>query len=92
MDVIATEYADGISPELYNGLLQGYGIDVIRIDIAPKDVGTKADKKLSKSRSQTKAYSYISMIKGEIQTHSTWAECEKRVKGISGTRFKKALQ
>ncbi|HEX7724741.1 MAG TPA: viroplasmin family protein [Candidatus Paceibacterota bacterium] len=26
-----------------------------------------------------------------MQTHKTWAECEKRVKGAKGARFKKAL-
>jgi ribonuclease HI len=31
------------------------------------------------------------MVNGDIQTHATWAECERRVKGVSGARFKKAI-
>ena len=31
------------------------------------------------------------MIDGAIMKHKTWAECEKRVKGKSGAKFKKAL-
>jgi ribonuclease HI len=34
---------------------------------------------------------YVSKVDGEIQTHQTWVECENRVKGKSGAKFKKAL-
>jgi len=37
------------------------------------------------------AYSYVSMVGGKIETHKTWAECEARVKGKSGARFKKVF-
>jgi ribonuclease HI len=33
----------------------------------------------------------VSKVDGVIKTHQTWAECEARVKGKKGTRFKKAL-
>jgi ribonuclease HI len=32
---------------------------------------------------------YVSVVKGEVQTHAQWSECEKRVKGVSGAKFKK---
>ena len=44
-------------------------------------------KRSSKGKS---AYSYLSLIDGELQKHSTWAECESRVSGKKA-KFKKAL-
>jgi len=38
-----------------------------------------------------KPYSYLSVVDGVPMRHMTWAECEQRVKGRSGARFKKAL-
>ncbi len=32
---------------------------------------------------------YVSYVKGQLVRHSTWPECEARVKGTSGARFKK---
>ena len=42
-------------------------------------------------RSRAPAYSYVSFLDGQIMTHATWAECEARVKGKSGAKFKKAI-
>ena len=39
---------------------------------------------------KTAAYSYVSVVDGQPMRHATWAECEARVKGQSGARFKKA--
>ena len=36
------------------------------------------------------AHSYLSLVDGTAMRHGTWAECERRVKGRSGARFKKA--
>ncbi len=35
------------------------------------------------------AHSYLSVVHGQAQRHTHWAECEKRVKGVSGAKFKK---
>ena len=32
---------------------------------------------------------YVSLVKGELVRHATWPECEARVKGTAGARFKK---
>ena len=37
------------------------------------------------------AFSYLSVVDGQPMRHATWAECERRVKGRSGARFKKAM-
>ncbi len=33
---------------------------------------------------------YLSLVDGELMRHATWKECEARVKGRSGAKFKKA--
>lgn len=35
------------------------------------------------------AHSYVSLVDGVLLRHSTWAECERRVKGRSNARFRK---
>jgi ribonuclease HI len=88
-DVIATSFADGEDIELYEGPLSGYGISNIE-DVSHDDALMKT-KKSGSSHSKAKAYSYVSSINGKIEIHKTWAECEKRVKGARGARYKKAL-
>lgn len=47
------------------------------------------DGKKSKSSSSKKALYYLSLVDGRLEKHQTWAECESRVKGTSGAKFKK---
>lgn len=82
-DEIATKFADEENVSLYDGFLENYKVDIL-------DVSPKINVKKSKS-SSVKAYSYISFVDGKILIHKTWAECEKRVKGKSGARFKKSV-
>lgn len=88
-DEIATAMADGDEIKLYDGSLSGYGLQNI-LDIS-LDQAKSASKKSDSSRSRAKAFSYISSVAGKVQVHQTWAECEKRVKGVGRVRFKKAL-
>ncbi len=87
-DHIATAFADERTPELYNGPLSGYDLPKI-LDVSHDEMKAKA-KKSSSSKSRSPAYSYVSSVGGVIETHRTWPECEKRVKGARGARFKKA--
>lgn len=80
-DVIATSFADNDPVILYNGSRERYGVDV-------KISETVSDKKY---KSKSKAYSYVSMVDGVVQTHKTWDECKARVNGVSGARFKKSV-
>ena len=50
----------------------------------------KARKVTSSSSKKGKAYSYISLVKGVVKTHTTWAGCEARVKGEKA-KYKKAF-
>lgn len=87
-DEIATGFATGERVELFSGARAGYGV---AIDNIASDAFLKKEKSSSRAHSRAAAYSYVSMVGGVVQTHKTWAECEKRVKGVpGGVRFKKA--
>jgi hypothetical protein len=78
--------ADRAAVELYEGPKDTYHVD---LDAAPTPGAAK--KSSSKSKSSLPAYSYLSLVDGVLQTHKTWKECEARVKGVRGTKFKKSL-
>ena len=89
-DEIATAFADEVEIDLYKGSLSEYSVDTNNFSghlIGEK----KTSNKSAKARSKATAYSYLSMVDDDIKTHKTWAECEKRVKGQSGAKYKKAL-
>ncbi len=88
-DHIATDFADGNEIKLYKGPLSGYDLPNI-LDISFDNVKASS-KKSESSRSRAKAYSYVSSVDGVIETHHTWGECEQRVKGTRGARYKKSL-
>jgi len=88
VDEIATAYAAEETMALYHGPLSRYAHDIKNIDAKR---AKSASRKESKSRSRVKAYSYVSLVNGIFKQHATWGECEKRVKGVSGAKFKKAL-
>lgn len=84
-DVIATAFADNRPIVLYRGGRERYGVDLSVSSVA----GGGGEEKKKKSKSA--AYSYVSMVNGEIKTHRTWDECKQRVSGVSGARFKKSV-
>lgn len=89
-DVIATDYADGKRPKLFSGARAEYDVDLESLEVTV--VSTKSKKSPEeKARQKMKAYSYLSLVGGKLMRHTTWAECEKRVKGVKGTKFKKAV-
>ncbi len=87
-DTIASTFAEKGSFDLYNGAKTDYGFDVDDTSYDEVKAQARSD---AKKRSTQKAYSYISSLDGVVQVHKTWTECEKRVKGKKGTRFKKSL-
>lgn len=88
-DDIATKFADGEDAELFTGPLGEYSIKNI-LDVSHDETLAVA-KKSSSSRSKAAAYSYVSLVNGKVETHKTWAECENRVKGAKGAKYKKTL-
>lgn len=85
VDDIAQAFSDKKKVDLYNGPRENYPIDLF--DLSKTKVGSSDKKK----RSRAKAYSYVSLVDGRIETHKMWSECESRVKGVSGAKFEKAL-
>jgi ribonuclease HI len=88
-DQISVAFAMQQSPDLYVGPADDYALPILEL---PDD--TALPKRPAGSASRTKsaaaAYSYLSVVNGVPMRHLTWAECEGRVKGQSGARFKKA--
>ncbi|MBY0538065.1 ribonuclease HI [Patescibacteria group bacterium] len=87
-DVIASTFASAGTFELYAGPKSTYGH---AIENTQYDESKAKDRSDARKRSAQKAYSYVSAVDGVVKIHQTWAECEARVKGKSGVRFKKSL-
>jgi len=88
-DEIATAFAAGRPPALYHGPLIRYDVPVLDI---PVDTRLPARPRgTSSAGRKAAAHSYLSVVDGEPARHTTWADCERRVKGRSGARFKKAM-
>lgn len=79
-DAIATAFARGQTPELRQG--DGSWIP----GLAPSTALGRAGGDANPGGFPV----YLSLVEGELATHATWAECETRVKGARGARFKKA--
>lgn len=87
-DVIASTFAEKGTYKLYEGSLAGYGHDIYNITYDEQKAQDRSD---ARKRQAQKAYSYVSAVDGVVQIHQTWTECEARVKGKKGTKFKKSL-
>lgn len=87
-DAIATGFAKENEVELFEGDLQDYAIDILNIAV---DTEKSEARSIARAHSRAKAHSYLSLVGGKAVRHTTWAECEKRVKGKSGVKYKKAL-
>ncbi len=87
-DTIASDFGEQKKVALYHGKREGYGYEIenVHYDTAKAEARSEARKRQSQ-----KAYSYVSKVDGVIQTHKTWKECEERVRGKSGVRFKKSI-
>ncbi|MFI5396210.1 MAG: ribonuclease HI [Candidatus Binatia bacterium] len=90
VDEIANAFARKRHPKLYDGPLLRYPLPIFDV---PDDtsVPKRAPGASSSGKSKAAAYSYLSVIDGKPMRHATWAECERRVKGRSGAKFKKAM-
>jgi ribonuclease HI len=87
-DVIASVFAEKGTFELYAGSLIEYGFDIHDTSYDESKAKERSD---ARKRQTQKAYSYVSAAGGVVKIHQTWTECEARVKGKKGTRFKKSL-
>jgi ribonuclease HI len=83
-DQIAVQFSQGYRPYLYSGPLSEYSVDL-------GDPALEPWPKQSKSGPKASPHSYLSLLDGKLMRHPTWAECQARVSGRSGARFKKAM-
>jgi ribonuclease HI len=87
------EIADGLARQqaitLYRGTLADYGRPILDLP-ADTTVPKRDTKGAPAGKTKTPAHSYLSLVDGKLMRHSTWAECERRVKGRSGALYKKA--
>ena len=86
VDAIAVAYSKGRFIELYNGPLLQYPIAIYDL---PEN--TELPDQRPKDAPKPAAFSYLSVVNGVPMRHTTWTDCEARVKGRPGTKFKKAM-
>lgn len=86
-DAIAVSFASGNPEKLFRGRFSDYGKPLLDFTIDTALAEKKAEKKQG---TNAKAYSYLSLVDGILERHTTWPACESRVKGKKA-RFKKAL-
>ena len=89
-DTIASRHATGSHVDLYNGPSDQYPI---KIDIEKEEasINQLANENPNSRRKKQKVFCYLSCIDSEIKRHKTWEECQKRVYGKTGARFKKHI-
>lgn len=103
-DTIATGFATGAPPLLYAGPLAGYDAGIRAAITAemtqpPRAAARRAPRRTALAAQPESGSSarpaashpplYLSLVGGVLQRHATWAECEARVRHVSGARFKK---
>ncbi len=75
-DKIAVAFSHQLTPELFEGAIEDSDFDFNDFT--------------STSVKDDRSYPfYLSYVDGQCLEHSTWAECENRVQGRSGAKFKK---
>jgi len=88
-DEIANAFAAGKRPTLYRGPLIRYDVPIMDI---PDDTSVPVRRSGAPAGGRRGTpHSYLSLVDGRPARHATWAECDRRVKGRSGARFKKAM-
>lgn len=83
-DEIAVGFANGKWVDLYKGPLLQYSVAIHDL---PEDQPLP---EMRPSEKKAPAYSYLSYHGGVVMRHTTWEQCERRVKGQSQAKFKKA--
>jgi ribonuclease HI len=90
VDEIADGLAHGRAITLYRGPLLGYSLPILDLP-SETSVPARTSRVGGRAAPAAKPYSYLSVVDGELARHATWADCERRVKGRPGARFKKAM-
>lgn len=70
----------------YSGPLSGYPVGILPL---PEKRPLPEMKKVNGTPKDKSATFYLSFVNGVLENHSSWAQCQARVKGVSQARFKK---
>jgi ribonuclease HI len=94
-DEIAVQFSKGYRPSLYQGRLEHYSVPILDAVLNPS-IGsiTQASQMSAQQKNRTsskKPFSYLSCVNHQPQRHTSWSECERRIQGRSGAKFKKAM-
>ncbi len=93
VDAIAVAFSKQKSIDLYKGPLQHYSVDLLSGNhqgVHPDNMSkSPGSSRSAKSSSKTAGAYYISFVDRIFQKHTTWKDCESRVKGRTGAKFKK---
>jgi ribonuclease HI len=94
-DAIATSFAGNNTTILFTGNFKNYEKLFGPIRQAQGVQSSTLNKTISKNQKPKSkgrvAYAYISQVGGKIHSDKTWGQCEHRVKGKSGARYKKVF-
>jgi ribonuclease HI len=84
-DEIAVSFTKRGRADLFDGSLVHYPFAIYDL---PPDQDLPEMKQIVAKKA---AHSYLSLLGGVVTRHKSWNGCEKRVKGQSGAKFKKAM-
>ena len=84
-DEIAVGFTKKKSVHLFSGQLLQYSV---AIHDMPEDMSVPPMKSMGEKKKA--AHSYLSLVNGQLERHQTWKECEAKVKGRPGAKFKKS--
>lgn len=100
---VSASAAGNEAPRLYHGPLAKYPIPILDVPVetsvpARRSAGSGISAPAPRpgfgsgaaAAKSAKAYSYVSVVDGIPMRHTSWADCERRVKGRAGARFRKS--
>jgi ribonuclease HI len=88
-DVIAVAFSKGLKPGLYDGPAVGCGYSLLEPGADHLHKPAPRGGSSSSSKPKAKGGYYLSLVGGSVERHITWPQCQGRVHGVSGARFKK---
>ena len=92
-DVIAVAYSKGTHTALYDGPATGCAYSLLapgeeHLHKPALQSSSHSASHSSKPKSKKGGY-YLSLVGGRVERHITWPQCQARVSGVSGAKFKK---
>jgi len=86
VDQIAVAFSKGQSIRLFRGSLLDYPVAIHDI---PAD--TSLPEMRPRTEEKARPMGYLSLVGATAMRHPDWSSCERRVKGVSGAKFKKVM-